>query len=300
MAWSKADVPAAERALLAADLPIFLGRNWARTGSLATGHKWTAAGAHGGADASATNYDASFGADDFDHNPTKPNAAGTTWYYNLLLSGVDALDAFALLMHNLNGKQLDLQIADDANFGTRLATILTVTPSSNKRLVSYVLKESGDTNAQRFAGVTYARLKLTGASWVPQFGEAVFSRRRQLEKSLLLPFAPKNYFGVINRSRSQAGVVTDVVSAKGGGKLAGVYHTNDATQITTFEGFWETDIDFGTLPFLFTRLPNSAPADSRWLKLDEPNLVDGSQFSNDRRYEVSATKLGPNYLALGV
>lgn len=297
MAWSKADVPDAERALLAADLPCLIGRNWSRT---ATGLKWTAAGGHAGADISATNYDAAFGADDFDHNPTKPNAAGTTLYFNLLLSGVDALDAFALLNHNLNGKQLDLQIADDATFATRLATILTVAPASNKRLVSYVLKEAGDTYAQRFAGVTYARLKLTGASWTPQHGEVVLGRRRQLEKGLLLPFAPKNYFGALNRSRSEAGVVTDVVSAKGGRRLQGVYHTNDSAQISSFESFWETDIDFGTLAWLWTRLPYSAPSDSQWMKFDDPNLVDGSQFTTDRRYEIAATELGPNYLALGV
>lgn len=296
MAWSKADVPTAERALLAADLPCLIGRNWART---ATGLKWTTDGHHHAADASATNYDAAFAADDFDHNPTKPNAAGTELYFNLLLSGVDALDAFSLLGHNLNGKQLDLQIADDDTFATRLATILTVTPASNKRLVSYVLKEAGDTYAQRFVGVTYARLKLTGGSWTPQHGEVVLGRRRQLEKGLLLPFAPKNYFGALNRSRSEAGVVTDVVSAKGGRRVQGVYHTADSAQIASFESFWETDIDFGTLAWLWTRLPNSAPSDSQWMKFDDLGLMDTSQFTTDRRYELSATELGPNYLALG-
>ena len=299
MAWSKADVPAAERALLALDKPCLMGRNWARVAT-ASGHKWTTDGNHGSADQSATNYDADFGADDFDQNPTKPNAAGTTWYFNMLLSGVDALDAFALLMHNLSGKQLDLQIADSADFATRLATILTLTPSSNKRLVSYTLKESGDTYAQRFVGVTYTRLKLTGASWTPQYGEVVLSRRRQLEKALLLPFAPKRYFGAVARSRSEAGVVTDVVSAKGGGRLVGTYHTNDSGQIAAYDAFFETDTDFGTLPWFWTRLPNSAPADSRWMKFDDPGHVDESLMSTDRRYEIAATELGPNYLALGL
>jgi hypothetical protein len=193
MAWSSAGVSAADLALMANDKPILCARNalsW--NGS---NIKWTTTGNQASADQAATGYPTSALVDSFLHVPTKPNANVATWYLNAQLVLAFDFDMIVLAGHNLNTVTgaVDAQISDDSTFATGTTTLKSwAAPSGTKRLVGLSLFHTGAT-ALRYSSVLYFRLRLTGLIGVPQIGELMLGRRRQLKHKPATPWNFEDY-----------------------------------------------------------------------------------------------------------
>lgn len=303
MAPSVADLSATDLALYAADKPILVGRNWLRSAGSFRG--WDANGVSAFTDIAASGFDSKFGGDDYDHVLTKPNAAATAQYY-VFDYGSEAMefDCWALLNHNLGtigGVTVELQVADDNAFSVNLFTIATITPgSSNKRLVSLVLDDSGST-ARRWTNYRYFRVKFSkGSAITPQFGEMILGRRRQLKHKPNTPWDPNNLASRIGRFESASGIITDYVFHKGRRKIAADLSPHESAYINDLVTFYETDIDFGTLPFLWIDDPTTSPSDANWMKLVDPELTGPVLDVSERSFAIRAMEHGPNFLKLGV
>lgn len=303
MAYSNANLPAADVLLAAADKPLALARNWLRTLSDA---RWNQVGTIATADDSHADGPATYGYDEFDNHQTYPASAQNTWYYviDFGASGLAVVDGIGILNHNLGSEGATCALQFDANQNdawSSVHTAATQTPAANddKRLVYLDLDHGAVGTAQRYEDVRYARLKFTGTGIQPKFGELVVSRRRQLERNPNRPRDPNQLTGSQSVFEGSTGIMSAYTYYKGRRKLIDIINPDEASYIADWEALFEDDTDFGTLPFLWIENPNSAPTDANWMRFVNPDLIGPRRSVSDRNFVINAIEQGPNFLKLG-
>lgn len=273
MAWSNADLTSSEQSLFSNDKPL-LSHN-VITPSVVSSADWDADGS-GTPNAGATDGPGVWAYDGRTALKTKPNAAGTTWYYIVVFSASVEFDFAAIIGHNFNElttPSVTLEIADNSAFSSNLQEIADFSISS-KRCIEYTLKHSGST-AQRYSNVDYARIKITtGASETPEFGELYLGARAQLRFSANRPFVQNGISSVTEWSDAQSGAATAYTRAKGRRILERNFTiTNDSVgNFVNVIGTWWGDVGFGANTFIFCEEPSSSPNNSWLVRLAEPKL----------------------------
>lgn len=303
MAYSVADIPAADRDLAAANKPILLGRNWLR--SAGTFRGWDADGVSTFTNIAAATFESKFAGDDHDYLVTKPNAAANNQYF-VFDFGSEGMtfDSFALLNHNLGtitGVTVTLWVTNDPSLEGNWTQIASIGPVvGNKRLVELVLKDSGSV-ARRFSSVRYFRVRFAkGSAHTPQFGEMILSRRRQLKHAPNVPWDPNRWQSRASVFEAASGATTNYVLHKGRRRIAASFNPHEDAFISDLETFFETDTDFGTKTFMYIDRPAAAPTDASWMRLDEAALSANLVGFTERDFSIVAEEQGPNFLKLGV
>jgi hypothetical protein len=209
VAWSSAEITASEIALAAADKPILVATNVLDSWSNA---RWTTTGATNGTDVTDDDYPVRALRDRHAAVYTASESTAATQYINLALPSVE-FDMCAIIGHNLapfTTPQVDLQIADSADYSSNPATIATWTPTTSKRLVSLSLRHTG-TTALRYSDVDHARLKFTAGAtpFTPRVREVWLGQRIQLERNPIRPWNPEDVGVRAARFESDGGLITD-------------------------------------------------------------------------------------------
>lgn len=298
MAWSSADLSADEIALAAADKPLMVAVHALESPQIA---RWDADGSlAAGADISATGFPATRAYDRLTGLRTKPNAAATTQYLAFQLAASPAaFDCIFIQDHNfgaIGGLTVSVEIANTADFVTGLAEIASWTPGgSNARLADLVL---GGATAQRYSGVPYLRVKITGGSHTPEIGEVWAGKRTQLR---YFPDVPYDRLALASDTAShvtRSGIETRTVRYRGQRIIEAPFTMSlpaDHADITT----WFADCAHGTKPFVWCERPASAPADFNIALLQEPRLMMPLSGPFARSFTLTALENGPDFLELG-
>lgn len=288
MAWSAADIPAAEITAFAADKLLLTGKNKINTSD---NIRWNTAGTATASDTSATGFPAYKGVDSILSSPTKPNATAAQWFFVMKPAAAIEFDSLMIAGHNLSTDvtSINLTIADSDDFLTNPDTIYTLSSfPDTKRIVSFDLQDTAATQARRFSAVTHIRLEINcSPNAAPQIGEIWLGRRLQLlynpdrpfdedgRESLIHEFIPIAG-GPRNRFIRAADLFTDRVNI--------VSHTaSEQAEIR----LWRDDTNSGARSFLFCPNPTSEP-ERTYLTWTDP------------RFQFPETSPGKNELQLSV
>lgn len=283
----------------AADKVLLAGRNWLR-GNLA---KWNTAGTWAAADQSLSTAPASYGFDDADHLKTESASAGTTQHYMInLQSAIGEVDSVFILNHNFNGYtvSVDFDANQNGNF-TAVHTAQSIAVTSAKRIAFLDLDHAATGNAQRYSEVQYMRIRIVGASFLPELGEVIVSRRRQMQYNPIRPWADKDYRSNVNRFVSETGVVKNYTLMEGRRHINADFILCDQDRVDDACDFFVEDIGSGTEPFMWVDQPDASPSDAYWMRFDDPprlNLPTMGPVSREWSFGP-ATEQGPNYLKSG-
>lgn len=286
-----------------ADRPM-LGSNAIKT--TPTASRWTASalGVEDIADASLvdTAYPTSNAWDGKTHLDTQPSTAGTTrtLIYDFGATGL-TFDFAAIIGHNFFtlSATATLAISDLPDFDTgagasRRIALAAWTPANNNRIIDLQLGTNNNGN-NRYSGVRYVALQVTGSSGKPAVGELILGRRRQLFGLPMQPFDTSSSFATTEDFVARSGARTRYLYNKGGRRLEGVLQGHTSTY-TGNVGSWFADTDYGHRPFIWIPNPGTAPSTFMMMYLDESSMmhpyVDGP---NERRFNMRATEQGPDY-----
>jgi len=261
------------------------------------------------ADRTDTNYPARRAYDGFGHLMTKPTAVSPdkTWYYSLDISvgGVE-FDMLAIIGHNLGtlhaggALTITLEVDDLSDFSAAHSIPITVTTTtSNLRIMQLDLHHTGAVPL-RYSSVRYARLKLTrgATNFTPEIGELILGRRRQLKHTPKLPYDATSLHSTSERFETIGGVIGRSIYA------AGKFHLS--ASLDAFESTYIADAiaafigcSYGTRPFVWVPLPNSAPGSWYLMSIDEPDFDYPIEDFARRTWQLEATEQGPEnyYLA---
>jgi len=299
MAYSAADVAAADRTLAAADCPMLGAQmvvspndaEWRQGGS------WAA-----GSDESAAANPARWGYDGFTDLVTKPGTSQTTWYYLLSLSSSPiTFDFVAILGHNfgtITGLTVSVEIANNNAYSTNLLEVTSFSPgTSNDRLVDLVL---GGATAQRYTSVPYVRLKITGTSGAPEVGELILGKRCQLQNKPDRPYDNAKLYQNAGYFVADSGVRQDYAWSRGARQLVATIPVTGATKIAEVRD-WFDDTQQGTRRFVWVEDPNTSPATSLYLMSMEgenKSLDFDGVGPNYNELRLSAVEQGPDFLKL--
>ena len=306
MAWSAADVPAAERALAAADKPLVLGQSHLRGFDTGEIH-WRTTGVWDGTDSANAAGPTKYLGDDFSHLQSYgPSAAPTYLVINAGAAGLPDFDCIAMLKHNIgsangvNAQLTSIQIANDAAF-TGPETILSGwTQPGDERMVFLDLQDAAGTVARRFSGVQYMRFRFDPSpAGIVSLGEVIIGQRRQLRHNPREPWDANNLVTDVSRFESSAGIIKDYSTRLGRRKISAAINPNETANINDFVALFEDDTAFGTQPFLWVDSPASAPTEATWMVFDPPELSGPQVGPAERQFEFSAIEQGPHFRKLG-
>lgn len=302
MAWSSAELSSTELALLAADKPLVAVnafpvspdyRKWIE-GSVGAFNVTT------NTDRTDSDYPNNRSVDRFPHYVTKPSTGtvDTDWYFAIDTGASDAIefDCAFVIGHNwdtlTNGPltTADLEIADSADFVTNKQKVGSFTlRGSDKRLQILSLYHTGAT-ARRYTDVRYVRLVLcAGGNIVPEIGELILGRRRQLEYKPDRPFDDKALRGEMAKATSAAGVTSSVIFHKNKHVLDSKYVLDS----TTYASDWETFYQTCNASFVWLYDPSTYPNNWRMMHLDEYELDMPLVGPGVRDAQIIATEQGP-------
>lgn len=267
MAWSAADVPAADVTRANNDKPIIVFDHIIANTTL-TDARWNSDGNFATADNVNSSFPIRYSYDRRIDTPTKRTTGATTsWLiFDAGASGFPDFDVCAILGHNfadITVTQIDLGISDAADVAGGAGAEIIETWSTagdwanNKRLVSRDLRSSGATTNERFSDVRYLGLKITSSgSETPEVGELWLGKRMQMHTRELVPTTAESFgvdygeFVSENRHRVRA------VLAQGFASYRAEFRFKDST----LEGEIRTglaDAQYGARPFLYLHEPNT-------------------------------------------
>jgi hypothetical protein len=305
MAYSSAQLGATDIALAAADKPLLIGLNMANPiyENSARPLKWTTTGFANTGDSDDADGPGAYGCDFHTHLQTYPDSAANTWYYNVtpdtstVGNSIRAIDSFILLNHNLGtlGATVAVEIADSVDFTSNLIELVSVSPSDDTRIVELELYHTG-TVARRYTNIAFARLKITGSSIIPKFGEVILGRRRQLKINPLDPWDPLNLVSGIEDTVSLSGVRRRYSAYKGQRKINAVLSAHETVYIDDLEAFYQSDTQWGTQPFVWIDQPATAPEAAYFMHLDSAMLSAPQQGPSQRLFSMAATEQGPHFV----
>lgn len=296
MAWSSAAIPSDELGWYDDDKPCALGGTVISSASTL---EWQAAGAND----SDADYPETRGYDGYTDLLTQPATAGTTRDYVAEFTTGVTIDTFALLGHELvsdGATALRVYIADDAAFTVNAQLIYELLAFTTKRVVGLELMHTGSTPL-RYSSVQYIMVRIVCASSkTPAIGEVLLGQRRQFKSNPTVPWDPSHLRTDKTTIRSLSGVQTTYVRNKGQRILRAQFRPYEDDRVSDFQTLWETDCDYGTLPFFWIDEPTSNPTDGAlmvWDSLDREMPYVGVQ---ERVYMIDASEQGPDFISQGV
>lgn len=234
---------------------------------------------------------------------TAPNATGTLHTMVLNFSPGITFDFIGYLGHNFRTRQvtdLTLQVADDGAFTTNVRTLssrnIFALFGSDRRVADLTLIDTG-IDAQRFSGVEWIRLQFTlSVTGIPDIGQVVFGRRRQLRFEPNRPWDPTDLQTRLDRFESRAGVRTDVPRFRGRRRVAANLNPFDEPfQQDLID--WFTDINHGASPLVWVDTPNTGADDFYFMKIDEPSFEYPFVTFSTREMNLRASEQGPNFFS---
>ena len=292
---SAAQLSSTELSYVTNDKPMLVASNALES---AETEKWlTTANLSTGTDRTLANHPISRARDRFNHLQTKPDTtSASTWYLAFDLgASVADFDCLFISGHNfgtIGGLTVSLEIGTDATFGS-VTELYTTTPgSSNKRIFSVDLADTGISSvALRHSGERYVRLKMTkGSNFTPAVGELWLGRRRHLPFQFERETDDLRTASEIVSFNSRSGVVTNYVMSRGQQRRSGtvILETDYESTVTSF---W-SECEQGTKPFLFCAKPNSALSDVQLMNQD-PELSFPLVGPNHRELSLNMQELAP-------
>lgn len=309
MAWSSADIPAAEVALLAADKPVMLGQNLLRDASQVFMSRDSILSLPA-SDDSELSRPSSLLYDGMTSARAKGNADDNQWFIHIDFgsSGV-TFDSIAILNHNLWSEGttlLRVQVFDDASYSSGAKTIyedasFDTSRSDDRRLAFLDLHHIGDSDPQRYTTVQYLRVLITGvAGSRPEIGELIVSRRTQLTANPIDPWDPNNLESGIRQFESSSGVVTSHVDNRGRLRITPTIQEDNGDNIGELITFYQDHTEGGTKPFLWIPKPTTDPDDAYLMAMDPPDLNGPTFGPEERRFTFNAVEVGPQFSSGGI
>jgi hypothetical protein len=279
MAWSVADVPAADRASLASDKPLAITTNAVGPFSAVTPFQWSiVGGSFADADVSDPDFSTRRLCDGYGYLPSKPNASLSGMFRAWAMLRLDTskpFDCAVILGHNFGalcaaGVLVTLEIADNDTFGTNLTKLyqwgdVGAYVTTNRRLTSYsLIPIGGGSAAQAISGAAYARIKVqtsdsTDFLVLPSIGEIILGRRRQLRRG---GQHPNNYGSLKSASFDfvpKGGARTRYPAAKGQAYFNHRFTPAASAEISVFDSIF-SDCDYGQKPLVWVEKPTTEPS----------------------------------------
>lgn len=310
--FSNVPVPAADVALLNADVVVFQPQNKiaqaVRIASTRT--RWNRAGdfTDGAGDESATGFPATRAHDQLTSKLTKPDAARDPWFWMFDAPSGLIFDTFVLIGHNLGGLNVTvrLQIADDETFTTNLETIATfsgltgsTSGRNDDRLVSFNLDHTS-TAPQTYSDVLFFRIEFDfSLALIPEIREVFLGERQQLKRGILAPHDPQHAMSETRlvRSRSGSAVVFEFNRGQGEFDPEVIAASLDPTEATRIRDIFTRNRQ-GALPLIYTPRPGTVPLDSYFGFLDPPELLFPIDGAGNRRALLNIREQGPFFREL--
>ena len=232
---------------------------------------------------------------------TVGNSSNALWsiILNFASPGI-TFDFLGILSHNwrtINVTAATLQVADDSAFTVNLRTLGTRNVGANasdRRWADLTLIDTGG-DAQRFAQVEWIRIGLTlGGAAVPEVGQIVFGRRRQLKHAPNRPFDITDLQTNSDTFESRAGVQTDTPRLIGRRRLvANLNPFNEPFQQDLID--WHTDLNQGISPFVWIDTPDATPDDFWFMKKQQPSFEYPQVLFSTREHTVLGNEQGPTF-----
>jgi len=276
--------------------PMLVGSNALESASV---EKWLIVDTlSGSADKTLTNHPISRARDRFNHLQTKPDTtSASTWYLSFdLTADVADFDCLFIGGHNfgtVGGLTVSLEIGTDATFGS-VTELYTTTPgSSDKRIFTADLANTGISSLPlRHSGERYVRLKMTkGSDFTPAIGELWLGRRRQLPYKFNIAAQEKRTRSEVVRFESRSGVSTTYTLSQGKAMRSGSIEMDDATCIADVTEWWK-ECGYGTKPFLWIENPTASPSDVHVMTC-APELFFDLTGPSSRSLDLSMSEVAP-------
>lgn len=298
MAYTATEIGATEAALFAANKPLLIGRNWLRDSAVTC--KWNTAGTAAAASTPDSSGPVAYGFDDQDYLQTYPNSSQTTWYWVVDYgSAAMEFDSIILLNHsNLNGVTVTVQInTDDNDTWTDAVSIAeTTVATTGGRVVFLSMQEALAGARKRISTCRYLRIKFAkGSGFIPKVGEFIVGRCRQLKVKPDLPYDNNNLQSDVSTTKSISGVINTYVFNKGMRRLKASLTAHETSYISDLTTFYESETDYGTLPFIWVDDPTTTPGAATWFQLERPELSMPVQGFSLRKWDLLAYEKGPNF-----
>jgi len=299
MDWSSASLAAYETAQLALDKPLLAAQvipvspayaKWVNNVSVESGNitTWT--------DGSKSSQPARFG---YDGRPglitTVESSSYQRWFYAVDLGSLVEFDCAFIIGHNfgsLSLKSVRLQVADDNSFTTNLTELYNFgSPGDDSRLSALSLS-GGRITAQ----YVWLRIDNGGVgNIVPELGEFILGRRRQLEYK---PQRPYDIYALSEESsikKNPNGVISKTVYSRRGRELTGDLWVTDDTYLADLVAFYRQCRG----PFVWVENPSSAPSSWHFMMRDGPLMIPDTN-PGLRNYRLVADEQGPQSMYLDV
>jgi hypothetical protein len=304
MAWSSAEISAADLALLAADKPI-LGSN--AIPASPTTAIWSEVGGAASTDRTYAGYPTSRAFDGLCHYYTRPDITTTaTWYLVFNFGSTIEFDFIAILGHNfydIGVTAVTLEVSDAADFSGAVSIPVKSSFANNLRFIQLAPHHTGSVGL-RYSSVQYARLKITHSgnfTVQPLIRELILGRRCQLKRKPNAPYDPTSLHSSSSLLSTEAGVVYAYAMSMGRRNLEATLEEYESTYIEEIIA-WFRRINYGTAPFLWIENPTTSPASWNFFVLSDSNLNFPVQNYLDRVVQISAIEQGPEsyYLDRGL
>jgi hypothetical protein len=299
VAWSRTSLSADVQAAIIAGKPFLCGTNAVesrvRALEWSTSGLWSNSGPGGQANVTEANFPTRWMHDRYLHLFSRPSSAasGASTLYILMdlvagTTGAQVIDTGLLALQN--GSSLpgtitaSLQVADDGEYSTNLATVAVFNADDTRKLIAVNFGAA----FHRYTSAQFWRWKIETddafTTVMPHVSEVMLSRRRQLAHKPRMPFAPEPRRSVRRAFVSDSQIPASVVLAQNMAifpvslKLTkgAVYPTID--EAAELLAFFEQDTAGGTEHFLFVDQPLGAGAVTKpmghWLWMPEPELFE--------------------------
>lgn len=303
MAYSSAQISAADLALLAADKPV-LSTNAIRSAIV----EWRIDGSFdSGVNATDPSYPGSRIYDGKTHVRTR--ATTTASDISLMIdTGTDGIefDFFSIIGHNFGDSSTNvtytLQISNNSDFSLNVVTLAASTfivGNGNPRIIDMSLFHTGSVPL-RYSGVQYIRIRLQSVSLYKfEIGELILGRRRQLKRQPNIPWDDYALGSLSDMAVSMAGVITKYSRNFGGRRMAATFNPHETQYINDFKAWWE-DIDYGARSFVWIDKPGTAPGATYLMHIDATNAMLGIPLVGpiEREISIASVEQGPDFYAL--
>jgi hypothetical protein len=298
MAWSSESLASYETERLALDKPLVATQmipvsptyaKWVSSGAIGSGTiaTWT--------DVSGTSNPARFA---YDGRPglitSVPGSSDSILYFAIDLGSLVEFDCAFAIGHNFSGLNVgaSIQVADDNAFTTNLTTVADFgSPSDNTRLADLSL-----TGERITAQYVWLKVNNFGAgAFVPQLGELILGRRRQLEYK---PQRPYDIYALSEESsikKNPNGVISKTTYSRRGRELTGDLWVTDDTYLDDLVAFYRQCRG----PFVWVENPSSAPSSWHFMMRDGPLMIPDTN-PGLRNYRLVADEQGPKSMYLDV
>jgi hypothetical protein len=303
MAWSSAALASYETSRLALDKPLVAVQTipaspthckWVDEGQIGAGDvtTWT--------DRSASANPARRSHDGYPGYITKHSGATTDDIYYLAFDfgATITFDCVFLIGHNAGTlslvNDLVLQVADDNNFSTNLTTMANFgTPTDDTRLADLTMNGGNNRITAQYAWLKFDK---TGTNIIPEVGELILGRRRQLEYKPDRPFDDSRLRTWASTARTQGNIAHKTIWSQRAFELEASWMIDDST----YESDWQQFHRDADGRFVWVYDPSTSPQDWHFMSFEEDGLVMPEVGPSVREVSIHALEVGPESYHLDV